>query len=260
MQLQDGGAYEAGGTRRSALDQIPGRPRGATGVSPIMTTSNVHPLVNEETACGAFRISPRTLKAWLKRGAPRDVVEGVVQIDMEQIWRWAVNARCRPNLRGKSFFHLTPVKHVPSILSEGLRGEIFVFDDMLVANTIACSQVFTNRYAVFEIDRRGITGAVLPDNVGEYSACHQWVIYQACVRPVHLRHVGTYDTVTEHATEWDYHLYRVLNGWNGRQVDAYFACEVWARREVEEKKRPLGDVFHEKHERLERMLDEFADR
>jgi hypothetical protein len=42
-------------------------------------------------------------------------------------------------------------------------------------------------------------------------------------------------------------------------VDAYFACEVWARREIDEKQRPLGDVFHEKHERLERMLDECAD-
>jgi hypothetical protein len=61
-------------------------------------------------------------------------------------------------------FHLSRVVNLESILCDGLRanegGDIFAFTDMVVANTIALNQVFAERYAVFAIDPKGVTGKV----------------------------------------------------------------------------------------------------
>jgi len=67
-------------------------------------------------------------------------------------------------------YHLTPTKNRDLILKEGIKANkdhmIFVFTDMLVANEIAKNQVFTDRYCVFKIARKGIESPLLKDNVG----------------------------------------------------------------------------------------------
>lgn len=107
-----------------------------------------------------------------------------------------------------TLYHLTGLDNLDQILTEGLRagddGWIYLFTDMLVANTIARDQVFLGRYAVIEVDRRGITGRLHRDNVGEFSAPYHRRVKTRRIAAKHLRHVGTFDVVADYPTEWDY--------------------------------------------------------
>ncbi len=71
-------------------------------------------------------------------------------------------------------FHLTPIENVESIQKHGLKadedGEIFVFTELWVADTIVTNQVFAKHYAVFEMKAKGISGKIGPDEVAESSA------------------------------------------------------------------------------------------
>lgn len=133
------------------------------------------------------------------------------------------------------YFHLAPVKARDSILSEGLRagedGHLYLFTDLLVADTIAKNQVFLDKYDVYEVQRAGITARVLPDAVGEFSRGFQRRIKQALIEPRRLKHVGTFDVVTDRPTEWDYLLGKRIYGHTTReQTDEWYAeCRaLWA--------------------------------
>lgn len=125
-------------------------------------------------------------------------------------------------------YHLTPVQHVASIETEGLRassdGAIYAFTDTIVADTIACNQVFARRYGVFRIIRRGIRGVVEPDDVAEFAAPYQRRILQPRIAPRYLRYVGTFDTdTTARPTAWDYHVGDRIYGQSRDEVDEEFA-------------------------------------
>lgn len=156
-------------------------------------------------------------------------------------------------------FHLSPAENVPSIQVDGLKassdGAIYAFTDMIVADTIACNQVFASRYGVFRIMRRGITGTIESDDVAEFAAPYQRRIIQARVAPRHLRYLGTIDTdTTVRPTEWDYLIGERIYGRTRTQVDEEYA---WRCRVVAEKKRTKeaasGPVEPDLLERLESL-------
>jgi len=110
-------------------------------------------------------------------------------------------------------FHLTPIANKASIQAEGIRGseqgKIFVFTDMIVANTIARDQVFTPQFSVFRINPKGVRGKIIPDRVAEIAARWHRVIRQAKILPHYLTLVS--DFVTQRGpTEWDYAKHKSL--------------------------------------------------
>ena len=106
------------------------------------------------------------------------------------------------------FYHLTPSEKAGKIERKGIaankHGEIFLFTNRIVANTIARDQVFTNRYTVFEINPDGITGTIIADKVSEFSASFQRIVKQDYLAPEFLTVVGEYETIYLWPTAWDY--------------------------------------------------------
>jgi hypothetical protein len=129
-----------------------------------------------------------------------------------------------------TLYHLTPSENASEILKEGIKadeeGNIFAFTEMIVANEIAKNQVFTERYCVFRISRRGIKGEILKDNVAEFSACFQRIIKQDHIEPKFLRKMCEEDTVLLKPTAWDYMIGARL-GETKEQTDAKFAVIAW---------------------------------
>ncbi len=124
------------------------------------------------------------------------------------------------------YFHLTDCENVAKIMQEGIKanksGEIYVFTDMLVANTIARDQVFTDRYSAFEINRNGIYGKILDDNVGELSQGYHRIIKQKLIKPEFLKLFCEKDTIHFEPTEWDYYRGQFL-GMTRNEVDQQFS-------------------------------------
>ena len=106
------------------------------------------------------------------------------------------------------YYHLTPSKKADRIKQYGIaankHGEIFVFTNIIVANTIARDQIFTDRYTLFEIAQNGITGTIIADKVSEFSASFQRIVKQDYLAPEFLTVVGEYETIYLWPTAWDY--------------------------------------------------------
>jgi len=105
-------------------------------------------------------------------------------------------------------YHLTDPRNIDSITREGLRanddGEIYLFTELVIANTLAVNQVCLREYALFQIDPEGITGGLHKDDVAELSAPYQRIVRQDGIDPRYIQYVGTRDSVTDRPTEWDY--------------------------------------------------------
>ena len=99
------------------------------------------------------------------------------------------------------YCHLTESKNVLSIMKDGIKankdGEIFVYDDYMfkwmgmvhyVGDSIAFNQVMFDLkdYVIFFIDKRDVTGEVLPDDVGECTSKFQHIIKQKKIEPFHF--------------------------------------------------------------------------
>jgi hypothetical protein len=124
-------------------------------------------------------------------------------------------------------YHLTPAENRDAILREGIRagedGAIYVFTHLTAANTIARDQVHTASYALFRIFKCGITGEVLPDEVGEFAAPFQRRILQARIEREHLRLLGVRDVIYDRPTRFDYLVGEQLFGQERADVRAEFA-------------------------------------
>jgi hypothetical protein len=128
------------------------------------------------------------------------------------------------------YFHLTNYENTEKIMQEGIKankdGLIFVFTDMLVANTIARDQVFTDRYSAFEINRNGIYGKILDDDkAGEMSQGYHRIIKQKLISPKVLKLVYKKDTIHFEPDEWDYYRAQ-FKGMTPNDVDNRF----WERK------------------------------
>src|ERR1700733_8068520 len=95
-----------------------------------------------------------------------------------------------PAIPSTKLFHVTDCEAVESILAHGLRGnedgKIFAIDSEFVAEDVAKGQLLLSTYALFEIDKKGISGAIEADDVAELVACHHRVIVQQLIRPEFL--------------------------------------------------------------------------
>ena len=117
------------------------------------------------------------------------------------------------------YYHVTDVNNVERIKRDGLKadedGLIFVFTDMIVADTTAKNQCFLkDRYAVFKIHSKGITGRVIKDRVVEFSAPYHRIIIQEKISKRHIDFVGSFIINDDEPTEWDYLLLKKLRGLN----------------------------------------------
>ncbi len=121
--------------------------------------------------------------------------------------------------------HLSPAENEASIMATGIRGpRIYLFTDMIVANTIAREQVFTDRYVVFEVDPAGIMGKLERDEVAEFTGGYHRVVRQRRIAPEYLKVVGTFSVVPFGiATEWDYLVYGRLDGITRPEIDKMLA-------------------------------------
>lgn len=109
----------------------------------------------------------------------------------------------------KSYYHITPYskKTHLSILANGLNcdneGHIFLFENVSlkigsvkndVCDMIAANQLGIKKYLMYEIAPEGIETELIPDNVGELSAKHQWIAKQPTIKPEHINLFGIFKT------------------------------------------------------------------
>jgi len=125
------------------------------------------------------------------------------------------------------YYHVTNIKNVDQIKKHGLKaneeGLIFVFTDMVVSDVIAKHQFgLVDRYAVFKIYSRGITGRVIKDRVAEFSAPYQRVIIQEKISKRHIDFLGTFKVDHDEPTEWDLLLLRRLHGLSTKEAKRTF--------------------------------------
>src|SRR4051812_32191503 len=89
----------------------------------------------------------------------------------------------------KNYYHVSDIRNKRSILRHGLLAnkyqQIFLFDTLdcytfekllNISESIAMSQLFSSHYSLFCIDARGLNRKLKSDNVGECTACFQWML------------------------------------------------------------------------------------
>lgn len=107
-------------------------------------------------------------------------------------------------VKKSAYYHVSSRENFYKILNEGIKanedGEIFLFDTEFVLNpcfdplkpesgakvidvaaSIARNQVFLHEFIVVEIDAEGITGELINDKVGEFTAPLQWIVKQQVI-------------------------------------------------------------------------------
>jgi hypothetical protein len=100
------------------------------------------------------------------------------------------------------FYHVTPIKNVKSILSNGLKSSgnsIFFIDtdELFIIKNIAFSQIFCREIAVLKISPEGINEDILHDNVAEFASANQFYTKQNLIKPefieIHKEYTFTLD-------------------------------------------------------------------
>jgi hypothetical protein len=134
------------------------------------------------------------------------------------------------------------VNNIEQIKKDGLKaneeGLIFVFTDMVVSGLIAKEQYgLVDRYAVFKIFSRGITGRVIKDRVAEFSAPYQRVIIQEKIEKRYIDFLGTFKVDPYEPNEWDILLLKRLKGLTTKDARKVFE----ERRQFIKKNRKGGD-------------------
>jgi hypothetical protein len=121
-------------------------------------------------------------------------------------------------------YHVTPASEAEGIVREGIHagphGCIYCFNELTSAKVIAREQVFARRYAVFEIDLKGVAAPVETDVAVWVWEPYQRVIRQPHVAPQHLTLVGVYD-LSRPPTEHDYRRGE-RRGWTRERTEAVF--------------------------------------
>jgi hypothetical protein len=132
-----------------------------------------------------------------------------------------------------NLYHLSPVENIDAIQNEGIRasddGAIYAFTHMVVANTVARDQVFTDRYAIFRILTRGVSGEVLPDNVAEFASPFQRRIMQQRIEVGHVHLLGVREVIVDRPTEFDFLVGEQIFRQNRSDVREEFAMRRRSR-------------------------------
>ena len=132
------------------------------------------------------------------------------------------------------FYYITAAEDAGRVGAAGLAangaGTIRLFTDLAAANAIARDVLRVKRYAVFSVAADGVrTKPGVDRGKGPTRRCHRR-IRQRHVDPRHLRLVGTFDTVSDRPTEWDYEEASRI-GISRRSLDALYAAREWAREQ-----------------------------
>lgn len=128
----------------------------------------------------------------------------------------------------KKMYHLSPITNKKSIIKNGLFGEdgvIFLFSNLEQAKHIACNQVGTEHYSIFEIDLAGINGKIEPDNVAEYGSKWQFYVEQVEIESQFVKHLrDVEENIYDQAEECEYPKYKILAKFSGvrgkKQIEA----------------------------------------
>lgn len=133
----------------------------------------------------------------------------------------------------KKMYHLSPIENKKSILMSGLRsddGIIFLFSNLEQAKHIACNQVGTEHYTIFEVDLAGIKGKLKDDNVAEYGSKWQFYVEQKEIASQFVKHLRDISTnIYDQAEECELPKYRILAklyGARGKQQIEAAAIEM----------------------------------
>lgn len=129
--------------------------------------------------------------------------------------------------KSRTYFHVTDVKNIEQIRRNGIKankdGHIFVFNNSIVAETIAANQCgLIERFALFMIDSRGVTGKVIMDRVAEFSAPYQRIIIQD---QIHKKYITFFASVVIDYNEpspWDIFLLKKLEGLTPKKAKKVF--------------------------------------
>ena len=112
----------------------------------------------------------------------------------------------------RKYYHITPIENVFSILQKGLvantDGDIYLFENksikiptrdnpqgkiFFIADLIAQNQLNLKRYAMFEIDSKGIEVELIKDDVAEFTASYQWIAKQKRINRRYINLFGDYN-------------------------------------------------------------------
>ncbi|MDD2819840.1 MAG: hypothetical protein PHW29_01120 [Flavobacterium sp.] len=129
------------------------------------------------------------------------------------------------------YYHISPVKNLDSILSEGIKSEdkeIFVCDNETYLPIIASSQLFTNEYSIFKISNNGITGKIIQDEVAELCSKNQYIILQNVIKPEHIVHM---ENVIWNIWELNEHVNRLYSRMLGLNEELNLERTVWIDKE-----------------------------
>jgi hypothetical protein len=105
-----------------------------------------------------------------------------------------------------AYYHITAVENLESIMREGLKGGtkprnrptavpapstfVLISKDAGLTEQVALTQIWVGEdvgeYAILRIDPAGVTGPVLPDLVGEFTAPWHRIIQQDVIQPRYL--------------------------------------------------------------------------
>jgi hypothetical protein len=129
--------------------------------------------------------------------------------------------------KNRFYYHVTDLKNVDQIKEHGLKankeGLIFVFTDMVVSGLIAKEHYrIEDRYAVFKIFSKGISGRVIKDRVAEFSAPYQRVIIQEKISKMYIEFLGIFKVEPYKPTEWDLLLLKRLKGSTSKDARKVF--------------------------------------
>ena len=132
------------------------------------------------------------------------------------------------NNSAKKMYHLSPIENKHIILEQGLKsnsGAIFLFSKLEQAKHIACNQVGTEHYSIFEVALAGIKGKIKNDNVAEYGSKWQFYVEQEKIESQFVKHLkDVEENIYDQAEECEYPKYKILAKFMGargkKQIEA----------------------------------------
>ena len=124
------------------------------------------------------------------------------------------------------YYHVTPKDNIDQIKKTGLKaneeGHIFVFTNIMIAEDIAFNQCGLEEVALFMIDSRGITGKVIKDRVGEFTAAYHRIIIQDKISKRYVRFSSSWTIDLDNPSPWDIYKSKILYGMNKKQAIKFF--------------------------------------
>lgn len=101
-------------------------------------------------------------------------------------------------IKDNSFYHISSPSNIPSILENGIvagvDGKIFLLDteEQKIVASVALLQCGYQDYALFRVETKALSGQLMPDNVGELTTSHQFILKQDLIASKYVSLVDCY--------------------------------------------------------------------